>query len=363
MKLKNLFGMLWVLIGLSLGGALAVLVLNAMVRIYMIQGGSVPAGVFAACVLIGIAVGGLVGYITLNRAYGRLESAMRWLQSRPLVDLIAGGAGLIAGLVIAFLLTQLVAMIRYEWLALLISVLVYIVLGYMGVTLGLNHREGWRAMIPTYFRSRQQEDGMDESEYSAAVKVLDSSVLIDGRIERVLDTGFLEGQLVIPGFVLTELQHLADSADELKRGKGRRGLEVAQQLQRQMGSRVVISDLDHERIGEVDNKLLWLTRQYHGKLVTNDYNLNKVAAVQNVPVLNMNELANAVKTAVVPGDHLMVRLMKEGKEADQGVGYLPDGTMVVVDNGRSRIGQEVEAVVTSSLQTSAGRMIFAKTDE
>ncbi len=365
MKLKKLFGMLWVLIGLSLGGALAALILNALVRIYVIQGGSVPAGVLASCVLIGVALGGAVGYFTLNRAYERLESAMRWLQSRPLVDLIAGGVGLIAGLVVAFLLTQLVAMIQYEWLALLISVLVYIVLGYMGVTLGLNHREGWRAIIPSYFRARQQTDeGGDPADSGpAAAKVLDSSVLIDGRVERILDTGFLEGPLLIPSFVLTELQHLADSADELKRGRGRRGLEVARQLQRQLDSRVIVSQLDNERIGEVDGKLLWITRQCHGKLVTNDYNLNKVAAVQNVPVLNINELANALKAAAVPGDHLVVRLMKEGKEADQGVGYLADGTMVVVDHGQSRIGQQVEAVVTSSLQTSAGRMIFAKTEE
>ncbi len=362
MKLKKLFGVLWVLIGLSLGGALAALILNALVRLYVIQGGSVPAGVFASCVLIGIAVGGAVGYFTMNRAYGRLESAMRWLQSRPLVDLTAGGAGLIAGLIVAFLLTQLVAMIRYEWLALLISVLVYIVLGYMGVTLGLNHREGWRAIIPTYFRARQQSDEEMEAP-SVSPKVLDTSVLIDGRIERILDTGFLEGQLIIAAFVLTELQHLADSADELKRGRGRRGLEVVRQLQRQLGDRVMVSELDNERIGEVDNKLLWLTRQFRGKLVTNDYNLNKVAAVQNVPVLNINDLANAVKSAAVPGDRLMVRLMKEGKEADQGVGYLPDGTMVVVDNGQSRIGQQVEAVVTSSLQTSAGRMIFARAED
>jgi len=289
---------------------------------------------------------------------------MRWLQSRPLMDLIAGGGGLIAGLVVAFLLSQLTTLLQLEWLAFVISVMLYLVLGYMGVMLGLNHRDGWKAFLPAQLRKRfrsEEESVLEDDDIPA--KILDTSVLVDGRIERVLATGFIEGPLVVAGFVTTELQHLADSADELKRKRGRRGLEVLQQLEDIYGERITVSELDNDRIAETDGKLLWLTRQLKGKLITLDYNLGKVAAVQSIPVLNINELAGALKPAARMGDLLTVKLMKEGKDPTQGVGYLPDGTMVVVEQGSTRIGEDVHVTVTSALQTAAGRMIFGKIEE
>ena len=191
-------------------------------------------------------------------------------------------------------------------------------------------------------------------------RILDTSVIIDGRIADVCETGFLDGTLVIPQFVLKELQLVADSSDSLKRNRGRRGLDILQKIQKMAGVDVMISDIDFPEVREVDLKLIELGRSLQGKIVTNDFNLNKVAQLRGVDVLNINELANALKPVVLPGEFMKVFILKEGKEYNQGVAYLDDGTMVVVDNARRMIGKNIDVVVTSVLQTTAGKMIFGR---
>jgi uncharacterized protein YacL len=191
-------------------------------------------------------------------------------------------------------------------------------------------------------------------------KILDTSVIIDGRIADICETGFMDGTLVIPQFVLKELQLVADSSDSMKRNRGRRGLDILQKIQKMAGVDVLISDMDFPDVKEVDLKLIELARTLQGKIVTNDFNLNKVAQLRGVEVLNINELANALKPVVLPGELMKVFILKEGKEYNQGVAYLDDGTMVVVDNARKAIGKTIDVVVTSVLQTTAGKMIFGR---
>jgi uncharacterized protein YacL len=202
-----------------------------------------------------------------------------------------------------------------------------------------------------------------EKSIGRSYKILDTSVIIDGRITDLCDTGFIEGTLVIPQFVLRELQLVADSPDGLKRQRGRRGLDVLNHLQKTSQVSVVISEMDFPEIKDVDSKLIELAKQLDGKLVTNDVNLNKVARLHGLSVLNINELANALRPIVLPGESMRVFVLKEGKEKDQGVGYLDDGTMVVVDNSRRMIGQNIDITVTSVLQTTVGKMIFGRYNE
>jgi uncharacterized protein YacL len=227
-----------------------------------------------------------------------------------------------------------------------------IVLPYLGLVLGANNGEWLEpARMATLFRA---------SAPKRHFKILDTSVIIDGRIADVCDTGFMDGTLVIPQFVLKELQLVADSGDSLKRNRGRRGLDILQKIQKMAGVQVTISDVDFPEIKEVDLKLIELARTLEGKIVTNDFNLNKVAQLRGVEVLNVNELANALKPVVLPGEIMKVFILKEGKEYNQGVAYLDDGTMVVVDNARKMISKTIDVVVTSVLQTTAGKMIFGR---
>jgi len=202
-----------------------------------------------------------------------------------------------------------------------------------------------------------------EKQTKRSYKILDTSVIIDGRIADIAETGFLDGALVIPNFVLRELQLVADSADSLKRNRGRRGLDILQRIQKIATLQVIIVDDDFPAVREVDLKLIELAKVYEAKIITNDFNLNKVAQLQGVDVLNINELANSLKPIVLPGEIMKVFILKEGKEYNQGVAYLDDGTMVVVDNARKMIGKNVEIAVTSVLQTTAGKMIFGKYDD
>jgi uncharacterized protein YacL len=204
---------------------------------------------------------------------------------------------------------------------------------------------------------------LKEQPRAESYKLLDTSVIIDGRIADITETGFLEGTLIIPQFILRELQHIADSSDPLKRNRGRRGLDILQKIQKKVGIRVEISDMDFPEIREVDNKLVAMAKALNAKIVTNDFNLNKVAELHGVGVLNINELTNALRPVVLPGEDMRVYVLKEGKEYNQGIAYLDDGTMVVVDNGRRHIGQTIDVCVTSVLQTTAGRMIFSRLKE
>ena len=227
-----------------------------------------------------------------------------------------------------------------------------IVLPYLGLMLGVKHGEWLEpARLISLFRAAGPE---------RRYKVLDTSVIIDGRIADVCDTGFIDGTIVIPQFVLKELQLVADSGDSLKRNRGRRGLDILQRIQKMSGVEVMISDVDFPEVREVDLKLIELARTLQGKIVTNDFNLNKVAQLRGVAVLNVNELANSLKPVVLPGEQMKVFILKEGKEYNQGVAYLDDGTMVVVDNARRMISKTIDIVVTSVLQTTAGKMIFGR---
>ncbi|HEX5070316.1 MAG TPA: PIN domain-containing protein [Vicinamibacterales bacterium] len=230
--------------------------------------------------------------------------------------------------------------------------LIVVVLPFLGMMLGARRGE-W--LEPARFVSLFK-DARPQKRY----KILDTSVIIDGRVAEVVETGFLDGTLVVPQFVLKELQAVADSSDQLKRNRGRRGLDILQRIQKMAGVEVVISDMDFPQVREVDLKLIELARSLIGQIVTNDFNLNKVAQLRGVAVLNINELSNVLKPVVLPGEVMSVFIIKEGKEPAQGVAYLDDGTMVVVDNARQRIGKTINIAVTSVLQTTAGRMIFGK---
>jgi len=230
--------------------------------------------------------------------------------------------------------------------------LIVVALPFMGMMLGARRGEWLEpAKLVSLFK-----DARPQKRY----KILDTSVIIDGRVAEIVETGFLDGTLVVPQFVLKELQFVADSADPLKRNRGRRGLDILQRIQKMSGVEVVISDVDFPQVKEVDLKLIELARSLIGQIVTNDFNLNKVAQLRGVAVLNINELANVLKPVVLPGELMSVFILKEGKEYTQGVAYLDDGTMVVVDNARQRIGKTIDIAVTSVLQTTAGRMIFGR---
>jgi uncharacterized protein YacL len=233
--------------------------------------------------------------------------------------------------------------------------LIIVVLPYLGLVMGARRGEWLEPMkLAGLFR-----DARPQRRY----RILDTSVIIDGRIADIVETGFIDGTLVVPQFVLRELQFVADSSDALKRNRGRRGLDILHRMQKMAGVEVMISDFDVPHVQEVDLKLIEVARNLMGRIVTNDFNLNKVAQLRGVEVLNINELTNALKPVVLPGETMSVFVIKEGKEYNQGVAYLDDGTMVVVDNARSRIGKNLDVVVTSVLQTTAGRMIFGRMAE
>ena len=273
-------------------------------------------------------------------------------------DLFAGVIGLIIGLIIAFLLTKIYQDIVPNAIYVTLTIAIYLILGFLGVVIGTKKGSG---VINQSFAKMVQSPAKVKKKQRVP-KILDTSVIIDGRVLEIMKTGFLEGPIVIPEFVLHELRHIADSSDALKRTKGRRGLDILNKIQEEYG--IEIYNTDGEKalveIPEVDVKLLKLAQMIKGKVVTNDFNLNKVATLKEVPVLNINELANAMKPMVIPGESMTVSLIKQGKDPNQAVAYLDDGTMIVVENGRKKIGQTVEIIVTSVLQTAAGRMIFGK---
>lgn len=283
------------------------------------------------------------------------------LKGVPVSEMLWATLGLILGLIIAFLLSQPLKLIPIPYLGLILTVIIYGSCAYLGLRVGSVHREElndkFRNLIPVTKKAIKEKASVKED---TTAKVLDTSVIIDGRVKEIALAGFLEGKLIVPVFVLEELQHIADSADSLKRNRGRRGLDILKAMQDSSEFDIEIFKGKYEDIKEVDSKLLKLTQELNGKIVTNDYNLNKVAVLQNIPVLNINELANAVKPVFLPGEEMDVAIVKEGKEHSQGLGYLDDGTMIVVENGKKYLGETITVIVTSILQTSAGKMIFAK---
>lgn len=277
----------------------------------------------------------------------------------PTTDIILGSIGLIVGLIIAFLLSQPFYNLNISYVGTGVSILLYLLFGYLGVRIATTKKEDMAWSIFNKKNSGSLTKQLRNKQKSCP-KILDTSVIIDGRIADICRTGFIEGQIVIPEFVLEELRHIADSSDGLKRNRGRRGLDILNRLQKEEYVDVTIEKKDFKDVSEVDTKLLKLAEVLDGKVLTNDYNLNKVAEFQGVEVLNINELANAVKPVVLPGEEMTVQVIRDGKESGQGLAYLDDGTMIVVEGGRKYIGETITVIVTSVLQTAAGRMIFAK---
>ena len=351
------------------------------------------------CISIGAILGGIGGWLASPFFIRRLSIFTAFVEKQlskmPINDVIAGAAGLALGLIIADLLGN--AFARIPVVGNYIPIVFSIVLGYLGIRLTIKKRKelaGSFDFVPRVLkdilRSREEKQAKEaepaetqdktetpaetaaeppkvnlvkakaEPEPEKNYKLLDTNVIIDGRIADICKTGFLEGRLLIPVFVLEELQHIADSPDSLRRVRGRRGLDVLQKIREDSPLEVEVMNIDFDDIHEVDSKLVRLAQKVGGKIITNDFNLNKVAQLRGVEVLNINDLSNAVKAVVIPGETMKVQVVRDGKEPGQGVAYLDDGTMIVIENGHRYLSRTISVEVTSALQTSAGRMIFAK---
>ncbi len=317
--------------------------------------------------LIGLALAG-----PLYRALDKLnDKVVASFAAMSTAEIVGRTSGLVFGLIVASLLG--IAIARISVIGPYLTIILVVVVGYLGWRVG--DKIGGKLLSLRFGKDAREEKGKkgaaddvpaeEEAPAKAQPKILDTSVIIDGRIADIYRTGFLEGDLVIPNFVLEELRHIADSSDSLKRNRGRSGLDTLNRMREQFDSHIVITEEDYPKVAEVDSKLVRLAMDMEGIVVTNDYNLNKVARLQGVRVLNINELANAVKPIVLPGEEMAAQVIKEGKEAGQGVAYLDDGTMIVVENGARYVNLTIFVIVTSILQTAAGRMVFArpKTDK
>jgi len=298
--------------------------------------------------LVGATCGLILGYAIL-----KVEQKLRDISLKIILGSLIG---VFVSLFVAnlFVSQLLLALIKDIPITLPIYILFYFVLGYLGFVIGKEKSKTIDlSKIPLF-------DKLDENQ---DVKLLDTSTIIDGRIADICETGFMQGTFVIPQFVLYEMQHIADHQDPVRRTRGRRGLDVLHRLQKQTFVRVKIVDYDFPKLKDVDTKLIALAKRLGGKIITNDYNLNKVAELQGIEVLNINQLAASMRPAMLPGEQISTKILREGKEYGQGIGYLDDGTMVVVDDAKKNLGKSVDVVVTSVLQTTSGRMIFAKLKE
>ncbi len=318
-------------------------------------------GVIGLGALIGLVLGILLTPWLIRFSLWLTALLEQMLSKTPVQDLVMGSVGLIIGLIIANLLGSIFTFMGFPgeiiWIA------ITLLLGYLGMTISVKKREEIMSFFSNIPRlGGSKEKAATEAKQAEMQKILDTSVIIDGRIADLSASGFIEGTLVVPGFVLEELRHIADSSDLLKRNRGRRGLDILNELRKDAAVKVVIYDNTKgiDDALEVDTKLVKLAQKMGAKIMTNDFNLNKVAELHGVKVLNINELANAVKPVVLPGEEMVVQVVKEGKESGQGVAYLDDGTMIVVDGGKLYMHQTITVLVTSVLQTAAGRMIFAK---
>ena len=393
------------------GGALLRLATPWMATLITTEFFQVEIGIFQLtlagliCILIGAILGGIGGWLVSPFFIRWLKIFTSFVEKQlskmPINDVIAGAFGLAIGLIIADLLGN--AFSRIPGVGNYIPIAFSIVLGYLGIRLTITKRKelaGTLDFIPRAIkgaiRNREESRAAKRAKENAAAeveaeisdepseekseaapkvnlvkakakaepeknyKLLDTNVIIDGRIADICKTGFLEGKLLIPVFVLEELQHIADSPDNLRRVRGRRGLDVLQKIREDSPLEVEVMNVDFEDIHEVDSKLVRLAQKVGGKIITNDFNLNKVAQLRGVEVLNINDLSNAVKAVVIPGETMKVQVVRDGKEPGQGVAYLDDGTMIVIENGHRYLSRTISVEVTSALQTSAGRMIFAK---
>ena len=305
----------------------------------------------ALYVLISLVLGVLfyfTGNQIINSIIKILDKIENSLQTMTLYELTISAGGLVVGLIVANLI--IIPVIRIAIIGLPIAIIANILFGLIGIAITSGKKSDY------FFSSPKDKNG----KYKILPKLLDTSVIIDGRIVDICRSGFLEGEILVPGFILEELRHIADSSDALKRNRGRRGLDVLNILQKELNYPVKIENIEVEDSGEADDKLLKAAKKIGGKIITNDYNLNKVASFHGVHVLNINELSNAMKPIALPGEEMAITVIKDGKEKEQGIAYMEDGTMIVVEGGKRFVGETISVMVTSVIQTAAGRMIFAK---
>lgn len=345
------------ILGLIVFGVSGFYLGEIIVPLFMPAVGFLPYAIIAA-VLLGL-IGFLVmPYITLHP----INWVRTYLSKVSGPTLVSALAGLVIGLIIAALVAYPISLLPDPFSSVL-PFAAAVLFGYLGVAIAVSRQGDFKDMFGS--SRRNQRSGTHGPAKAGQEKsiLIDTSVIIDGRITDIARTGFVPGSLLIPRFVLNELQYIADSAESMRRQRGRRGMEVLSDLQKDKSINTTIADIDVEGVREVDEKLIMLARQMEVPILTNDYNLNRVAELQGVQVLNINDLANAVKSILLPGEYLSVSVIQEGKEQGQGVGYLDDGTMVVVEDGKNFLGKEIEVSVTKVLQTAAGRMIFSKPEK
>lgn len=349
--LKYLLYVVYILIGISLGVWL-------FPELQMILPFEVPR-IFNN-ILISGTLGVLLFFLlfgwTLSHAQSFLKKSEGYLLSRSLIEIVFATLGMMLGLVIAVLISLLINTLDIPLIGEIVPIIFAVVLGYLGFMIGLRKFSEVLDFFP-----RASQKAKAESSHTALKKFIDTSVIIDGRIIDVVETGFLEGEIIIPQFVLDELQLIADATDPVKREKGQRGLDMLNALQEKTPN-VRIEPVTYDKL-DVDQQLIDIAKKEKGAILTTDYNLNKICQLHNIPVLNVNELSGAIKTVVVQGDAFELFVSKTGKEENQGVGYLEDGTMVVVENGENLINQMVPVIVTSVLQTNSGRIVFAKLEK
>ena len=325
------------------------------------------AGFLVISILLGLTVGYVTGdgkmlYAAVGAGFGALLSGalvsveISFLERLPVRTLVYGGIGFSLGMLLSGMVIFLTFFLGPHPVIRWVTFTTLLIFPYLGIVSGVRYGKEYDGADTT-------ATGLNPAGRFLTPKLLDTSVIIDGRIADLCETGFMEGDFIIPQFILQELQHISDSADSLKRVRGRRGLDILNHIQKNDDVVVKIIEDDFPNIKEVDAKLVELGKKLNAKILTNDLNLNKVAELQGVHVLNINELSNALKPVVLPGETMRIFVLKEGKESGQGVAYLDDGTMVVVDNAKRCIGKNVDVVVTSILQTSAGRMIFTRLRE
>ena len=376
---QQLLRALIALVGAGVGAGLTAMVQQLLAQANLSY--HVPVKTLVIVYISMCALGGLIGFLLSNRLLrwfvdwgNRLEQRM---ERMPIGQMFSSVTGLICGLIIAALLSQILNFVGASLFTTAISAILYVIFGAIGLSIGFKRARDIVDMQDKFygFRERRalrksarqaresaEEEGDGEDAFGQA-KILDTSVIIDGRIFAVARTGFLEGEMVVPQFVLDELRRVADSTDARRRSRGRRGLDLLQKARQEPGMRLRVDPTDWQDTEETDVKLLRLARETGGRVVTNDFNLNKVAAVSGMKVLNLNDLAGALRPAVLAGEEMETTITKEGKEPGQGVGYMEDGTMIVVEGGRRHVGETVHVVVTTVIQTSAGRMIFSRLKE
>lgn len=308
----------------------------------------------AILAVVGLGLGLVITpYLTVRPFFWIRDKVLRV----PTQDVVAATIGLLIGLIVSALSAIPLSMLP-GYFGNLMPFIAFVCFSYLGIWTMVMRRNDLFGFVRLGFL-KDRDEKRSHAHQSAAPVLVDTSAIIDGRIADISQTGFVSGTLLVPRFVLDELQHIADSPDTLRRNRGRRGLDMLSRLQKESIVPIEVRDIEPNGVGDVDGKLIKLAKQLSCPIITNDFNLNRVAALQGIKVLNINELANAVKSVVLPGEEMAIRIIQEGKEVGQGVGYLDDGTMVVVENGRRHLNSEIEIIVTRVLQTAAGRMIFS----